>query len=309
MVGALSDQDRPPSLERRLAAGWGDLSRSELRVASYFLDSPEDVAFLPAAELARRLAVSDATIIRTAQSLGYSGLAELKRELLETVKTRVNATRAAIRTLESAGDDAANVLDEVLDLQIAALRETQGVMPRESFARALDLLASAERIHVLGFGPAGTLAEYMRLRLVRIGRDAHAHVHSGFLLAESLMALRPRDCLVVIAHGMYSGEIEVAIQHCQREQVPVVLLTDLFNSVREGRVTVALPLRRSSAGMLRSPATTLVVLDALLLGLAVRDRQATISSLDAMQRLREQIAGAQDREPAEADEAIPADFG
>jgi DNA-binding MurR/RpiR family transcriptional regulator len=308
MVGALSDQDRTPSLERRLAAGWSDLSRSELRVASYFLDSPEEVAFLPAAELARRLAVSDATIIRTAQSLGYSGLAELKRELMETVKTRVNATRAAIRTLESAGDDAANVLDEVLDLQIAALRETQGVLPRESFVRALDLLASAERVHVLGFGPAGTLAEYMRLRLVRIGRDALAHVHSGFLLAESLMSLRPRDCLVVIAHGMYSGEVEVAIKHCQREQVPVVLLTDLFNSVRESRVTVALPLRRSSAGMLRSPATTLVVLDALLLGLAVRDRPATIASLDAMQRLREQIAGAQDREPAEGDEAIPADL-
>src|SRR5215469_529644 len=309
IVGALSDQDPAPGLERRLAASWRDLSRSELRVASYFLDSPEDVAFLPAAELARRLGVSDATVIRTAQALGYSGLAELKRELMETVKTRVNATRAAIRTLESAGDDATRVLDEVLDLQIAALQETQGVMPRESFARALDLLASAERVHVLGFGPAGTLAEYMRLRLVRIGRDAHAHVHSGFLLAESLMALRPRDCLVVIAHGMYSGEIEVAIQHCQREQVPVVLLTDLFNSVREGRVTVALPLRRSSAGMLRSPATTLVVLDALLLGLAVRYRQATISSLDTMQRLREQIAGAQDGEPAEGDEAMPGGTG
>ena len=37
--------------------------------------------FLSAAEIAHELAMSDATVIRTAQTLGYAGLPELKAEL------------------------------------------------------------------------------------------------------------------------------------------------------------------------------------------------------------------------------------
>jgi DNA-binding MurR/RpiR family transcriptional regulator len=256
------------------------------------------VAFLPAAELARRLGMSDATIIRAAQSLGYSGLAELKRELMETVRTRVNPMRQAIRSLEAAGDDASRVLDEVIDLQVAALEETRSLLPRESFARALDILAEAARIHVLGFGPTGTLAEYLRVRLVRIGREAFAATHSGFLLAEWLLAMREGDALVVMAHGRYSGEVDAAIDHASTLGVPVVLLTDSFTALLEQRVAVSLPHRRSSAGMLRSPATTLVLIDALLLGLAVRDRPGTTANLDALQRLRSAIAKAQQESSA-----------
>lgn len=87
-----------------------------------------------------------------------------------------------------------------------------------------------------------------------------------------------------------------------------MLLTDLLSTGLERRVTVALAARRSTAGMLRSPATTLVLLDALLLGLAVRDRSGALTHLERLQELRRSIAAAAPRDgrtpdPADARDA------
>lgn len=285
------------TMERRLADNRHNLSPAELRAASYFVEAPEEVAFLPAAELARRLGVSDATVIRAAQSLGYSGLAELKRELMELVRRRLSPARQAERSLDAMGADGAQVLDAVLDLQIAALEETRSLVSRPALARALDLLDQGRRIHVLGFGPAGAVADYMRMRLVRLGRDALAMTQSGFLLAESLLSIRSGDVLVVLSHSRQSHDVEAAMEHAAGLEVPVVLLSDLFSSLLESRATVALAHRRSSAGLLRSPATTLVLIDALLAGLAVRDRPRAMASLETLQELRRRVAEPQVAEP------------
>ena len=56
------------------------LSRSELAVAEYLVALPIDVLiFKSAEEIASDAGTSDATVIRTARRLGFSGLPELKR--------------------------------------------------------------------------------------------------------------------------------------------------------------------------------------------------------------------------------------
>src|SRR5689334_6038396 len=66
------------SLDERLAARRDVLRPTEQRVADFFAQHREEVAFLSATEIAKRLVTSDATVVRTAQALGYSGLQELK---------------------------------------------------------------------------------------------------------------------------------------------------------------------------------------------------------------------------------------
>jgi hypothetical protein len=55
--------------------------------------------------------------------------------------------------------------------------------------------------------------------------------------------------------------------------------------------------------LLRSPATTLVLIDALLAGLALRDRRRAMSSLGTLQELRREVVETQAAgEPHEEDE-------
>ena len=57
------------------------LAPAERRVAELLLDLGPEATLLSAAALAEQLGTSDATVVRTAKSLGYTGLAELRRAL------------------------------------------------------------------------------------------------------------------------------------------------------------------------------------------------------------------------------------
>src|SRR6516225_4031035 len=69
------------SFASRLAGACDRLGPTELRVARFLSDNREVALVSSAGALASRLGTSDATIIRTVQAVGYSGLAEFRREL------------------------------------------------------------------------------------------------------------------------------------------------------------------------------------------------------------------------------------
>src|SRR5262249_58181588 len=54
------------------------LRESERKIADYILARPEEIIYLSVTELADRTDTSEATVIRFAQRLGYSGYAALK---------------------------------------------------------------------------------------------------------------------------------------------------------------------------------------------------------------------------------------
>src|SRR4029077_4882652 len=99
------------------------------------------------------------------QSLGYSGLADLKTELREALRTRATPTLRLGRSLEDLGADPANVLEHVLGTQIQLLHDARETLNAKEFYRALDLIAGAERVVVQGLGPNAPLAEYFATRL------------------------------------------------------------------------------------------------------------------------------------------------
>jgi len=86
-------------LADRVAARLAELSPTERRVASFLAEHPEEVAFISAAEIAAQVGTSDATVVRTVQSLGYAGLPELKRELVNALKTRATPALRLGRSL------------------------------------------------------------------------------------------------------------------------------------------------------------------------------------------------------------------
>src|SRR5947209_8194805 len=65
----------------RVAERGGALAPAERRVADLLLDLGPEATLLSAAALAEQLGTSDATVVRTAKALGYSGLAEMRRAL------------------------------------------------------------------------------------------------------------------------------------------------------------------------------------------------------------------------------------
>src|SRR5512143_707870 len=108
---------------RRLEDHYPDLTKSEQRIASYLLSNHDEAAFLPAAELAERLAVSQATIIRFAQAIGYKSFPELRRCLQEIFRAKVTPASRLSRKLADLKSGEGHVLSKVIAMELQYLTE------------------------------------------------------------------------------------------------------------------------------------------------------------------------------------------
>jgi DNA-binding MurR/RpiR family transcriptional regulator len=263
------------------------LSPKERAVADFFARHREEAAFLSAAEIAERLGTSDATVVRAVKALGYSGIPELRRELIDALRARATPAVRLGRTLEDAGEDP---LGHVIDLELELLERARSI-DRADFARAVDLLEAAERVLVYGLGPNGPLADYLALRLGRFGRPAQAITASGLRLADALLVARRGDALLLMAYERLDVDAEATLARANDLELPVVLVTDTLGGKLADRIDVALPALRGRVGALSGAATTMTILEAILLALAARDRARSLAALAELNDLRKRLRG------------------
>jgi DNA-binding MurR/RpiR family transcriptional regulator len=265
-----------------------ELSPKERAVAEFYAEHREEAAFLSAAEIAQRLGTSDATVVRAVKALGYTGIPELRQELIDALRARATPAVRLGRTLEDAGEDP---LGHVIALEHELLERARSI-DRRDFDRAVELLAKAERVLAYGLGPTGPIAEYFVLRIARFGRAALAMRASGLLLADELLNVRRGDALLLLTYERLDRDVDVVLTRANEVGIPVVLVTDTLASKLADRIDVALAAPRARHGTLSGSALTVALLDALLLALAARDRSSSLAGLAELNELRKRLRGA-----------------
>jgi DNA-binding MurR/RpiR family transcriptional regulator len=277
------------TLDERLAAA--ELSPAERRVAGFLVEHREEAAFLSAAEIGQQLGTSDATVVRAVKSLGYGGLPDLRRELIDALRARATPAVRLGRSLEAAGQDVGEVFDHALALEVEFIEEARRRLARADVARAVELLRGADRVVCSGIGPSGALADYLALRLARFGRQTLAVTATGIRLADALLQLRSGDALVLLAHHELDHDSDVVLSRANELRLPVLLVTDTLGPALSDRIDVALTAPRSEAGTFGTSGATLALLDALMLALAARERAPALAALAELNALRERVRG------------------
>ena len=265
------------------------LSPAERRVARFFSDHKQEVLLGSAAKIASRTGTSDATVVRTAQSLGFDGLSALRQTLLADLTRMPTPGGRLQRTLEEAGDGPAAALSHVIDIHEQALAVLRRPDVAPHFTRAVEILGDARRRHVFGIGPSGALARYATLQFNRIGLPTNALAESGVGLADGLLSFAEGDAILMIAYAPLYREVSVLLEEAKRRSVPVVLVSDSLGPLVSDRVAEVLPVPRGKADHLAMHGGTMVLVEAAIVALASRRRDTAFDSLDRLNRLRSAI--------------------
>jgi DNA-binding MurR/RpiR family transcriptional regulator len=272
----------------RVAERGEALAPAERRVAEFLLDLGPEATLLSTASLAEQLGTSDATIVRTAQSLGYRGLAELRRALAAYGESPPIGERLR-RTLEQTPDD--ELFPSTIRNHLAALETLTRNVSAEAFRDAVAILAGRDRVVWRGVGPSAHLAEYGQLMTQRIGKPSSALVHTGTSFADELLTLEPDDSVVLFAYGRLQPHVRVLLEHAETVQAPVVLITDVLGRRLEAGVATTLQCGRGAPGLFASHGITLVVVEALVLAIAASQQAESEATLARLNELRAALAG------------------
>ncbi len=273
---------------RRLEDHYSDLTKSEQRIASYLLSHHDEAAFLPAAELAERLDVSQATIIRFAQAIGYESFPALRRCLQEIFRARVTPASRLQRKLSDLKTGEGHVLSQVIEMELQYLTEAEHSVPAADFDRAVEILVKGKRVFTFGMGPSRILSELAQIRLQRFGFTTFALTESGRDLLEKLLLLQRGDAVLLTAFHHVHGELVAAVDQAHKAGCRTVLLTDTLGPTFRDRVDVVLSARRGPVSTFHSLTVPMVILNALLLAVAMRKPDDSLAYLNKLQQLRAQ---------------------
>src|SRR5512142_1889927 len=78
-------------LLERIQASFPALSAGRKKIAEYMIADGATVSFASLRQLAQNIGVSESSLVRFAQDLGYSGYPELRRQVQHEVKERLSA--------------------------------------------------------------------------------------------------------------------------------------------------------------------------------------------------------------------------
>ncbi len=273
---------QPEPLSQRVSRSLSGLSPAQRQVAQYLVASGSAAMVDSASVIAERLGVSDATVVRTAQALGYSGLPELRRALASQVEGVTLAERLHRTLALSDTDVLANSANSLIASVDALLHQVSG----HRFEHAVEILEGADRLLWSGIGPSAPLAEYAAVLAGRLGHPSVALTRSGPGAADDLLAMAPSSAVVVLTYGRRHPHVEALLQRAADRAVPVVLITDVLEPDLGDRAAETLVCWRGSPGLFASHAPTMVLLEGLLMGLARRDPVRAESSLAELEALR-----------------------
>jgi DNA-binding MurR/RpiR family transcriptional regulator len=281
----------PDSFSKRILKDGADLTPSAYRVAAFIDENRATVLASSAANLAAAIGTSDATVVRTVQSLGFSGLPELKRELAASLQRATTPADDMGRTLSDVGGDTDKAIDLALTAHAEAIKSLQRGRARATLTKAVQTLHPAGRVVVFGVGPSAPIAHYASALLSRYGRRTHILDATGSALADQLLDMSAGDALLVMAYGRAYREITAVFAEARRLHLPVVLVTDSLDEQLARQADVVVPAKRGKAGRAALHGATLATLEALVLGLAAADQRRSMDSLHRLNDLRELVAG------------------
>lgn len=246
------------------------LSKGHRRIAEYIVAHYDKAVFMTAAALGQAVGVSESTVVRFANALGYEGYPQLQHSLQELARHRLTAAQRFEMTSEIPEEA---VLATVFKTDIMNLRHTVDQMDTAAFTDVVNRMLTAQTIYVLGLRSAAPLAQFFGYYLHFIFDDVRVVAAGASDVFETISRIRPADVLVGISFPRYSTRTLEAMRFAHESGAQVIGLTDGPMSPLHQAADICLSARTDMASFVDSLSAPLTVVNALLVALAMKKRE------------------------------------
>ncbi|MDI1463109.1 MurR/RpiR family transcriptional regulator [Catellatospora sp. KI3] len=264
-------ETQPDHLVASVRAVLPSLTPSAQVIARLILDDPATVARSTITELSANSGVSEATIVRTARMLGFSGYAPL-RLALAAAAARAEPDRLVPGDL-GLTDPLSDVIAKVTRSEIEALSDTAAQLNPDQLDTVISAAIAARRIDIYGVSASGLVAADMAQKLLRIGMSGHAFTDVHLALTSAAL-LRKGDLAIGISTSGETPDIIEPLRQAGLAGATTVAITNnpWSNLARTADHTLVSAGRETSfrPGAMASRISQLLLVDCLFVGITQR---------------------------------------
>ena len=200
-------------------------SKGQKLISNYILENYDKAAYMTASKLGKIVQVSESTVVRFAIELGFEGYPEFQHALQEIVRTRLTAAQRMEVTNSLIGDG--DILSKVLLGDAEKIKRTLEDIDADAFDKAVEKLAAAKNVYILGVRASSSLAGFLAHGLRMISDNVKfVQTTSGSEMFEQIMSIGRDDVMVAISFPRYSKRLKNATSFAKHAGADVIAITD-----------------------------------------------------------------------------------
>lgn len=271
-------------LIHRIKNSMPKLSKGQKLIANYILEHYEKAVFLTAAKLGTIVGVSESTVVRFANELGYDGYPKFQEALEELVKSKLTA----MQRLEVTTDriDTKHVLRSVLQTDEEKIRYTIEHIDEEVFDNAVDKILEAKTIYILGVRSCAGLANFLGFYFNIIFSNVKLiNTNSISEMFEIIHRIDKDDVVIGISFPRYSKRILKVLEFARNRGTTVISITDSTISPIARYADYTLIGRSEMISFVDSLVAPLSIINALIVAISLKKKDEISTNLENLENI------------------------
>lgn len=267
-------------IERRMPT----FSKGQRAIASYICEHYEKAAYMTASRLGAEVDVSESTVVRFANELGFSGYPELQDALKNLTKIKLKSFQRMDLTNDLFGEG--DIITARLLADAENIKQTLEKIDREAFSVAVDKIVSAKNIYIIGVRSSSMLAGFLNFSFRMIFDNIKfVQTTSSSELFEQIMDIGEDDVMIAISFPRYSKTLVNAVNYAKQKSADIVALTDSSASPIAQRADQVLLARSDMASFVDSLVAPLSIINALVVAVAQKKQDEVTVRLKELENI------------------------
>lgn len=198
------------------------VTKSDRVIIDYLKENIEVFCEKTISEIAKEMNVGEATITRFTRKIGFNGLQDFRVNLTKefSISKNRNIIDSTIRNDEPVKETAY----KLLDANINTLEGTVELLDNEKIENAVNILLKAKKIHFIGIGYSGIIAQDSNYKFMRIGINTTAY-DSGHTMIMMASIMKEEEVIIAISHSGETGEIIRTVEVAKKNNIKVIGIT------------------------------------------------------------------------------------
>lgn len=273
-----------PDLEALIQRKYPELPENQRKVADFLIRNIREAPFLSVMEIESRSGASKATVVRLAQSLGFSGFLEMRGKLLKGVQSQMRITEMFPLL---AGTSREETLTAVADQDVGNINRTINQLDRKVFREVARMILNATRVYTLGLGISSLMARILAYSLSQVAIRSTSLGHDYETFIEQIHLFDRSDLIIAFSFPPYSKETIDVVRAAAKRRTRVVALTDRVTSPVSLYAARVLPVVSQNMLFTNSFSAISVIINALTTEVALLNKAKALKNLKESEKLLE----------------------
>ena len=263
-------------------------SKGQKLIAQYILKNYDKVAFMTACKLGETVGVSESTVVRFANALGYSGYPKLQDALQEVIKNKLTTVQR-VDMVKEFNDDSA-ILKKIVKSDIDNIKDTLDEIDEKAFEEASNRILKAKRIYIVGMRSSFTIAQYLGFYLGIILDSVHVIRTDMGDAFEQVVKINEDDVLIAISFPRYSKKSYQIVSYAKEKGAHIVSLTDSPFAPVASFTDNLLLVKSNMASFVDSLVPALSIANALIVSVGMKEKEDIKQHFDDLEAIWEKYS-------------------